>query len=94
MAPAVLHGFFYNHSAVLTLVFESLSLLPQHAIGRYVLPVTAAAKPTSNPNSYTRLAMLYVYWGEPERAPHKRYFTAGVIYIYIYILIWYDHHAL
>jgi hypothetical protein len=23
------------------------------------------------------------HWGEPERAPHKRYFTAGAIYIFI-----------
>ncbi len=28
--------FICNHSVVITLVFESLSLLPQYAIGRYV----------------------------------------------------------
>ena len=29
------------------------------------------------------------HWGEPERAPHKRYFNARSVYNYI---LWYDRH--
>ena len=32
-------------------------------------------------------------WGEPERAPHKRYSYAQIVYIYIYILSWYIGHT-
>ena len=35
--------------------------------------------------------MLHNNWGEPERAPHKRYSCARIVY-YI-ILLWYVCHA-
>ena len=34
---------------------------------------------------------MTINWGEPERAPHKRYSCARIVYIYI--LSWYIRHA-
>ena len=45
--------------------------------------------------------MLKLYWGEPERAPHKRYSNARniwymyiciYVYMYICIYVWHDRH--
>ena len=36
------------------------------------------------------LRMRMHYWGEPERAPHKRYSYVRILY---YILLWYVGHA-
>ena len=35
------------------------------------------------------------YWGEPERAPHKRYSCARIIYyiLLLLLLLWYVGHA-
>ena len=34
------------------------------------------------------MVALSLYWGEPERAPHKRYSRARIVYI-----IWYVGHV-
>ena len=36
-------------------------------------------------NSYGRNFKIANYWGEPERAPHRRYMCAFVIYIIMYV---------
>ena len=37
---------------------------------------------------------LHNNWGEPERAPHKRYSCARIVYILLLLLLlWYVGHA-